>query len=88
MNRVPSFLNRSELAFELSVSESTVDELVRRKVIPEPLRMTSGTVRWDWQEVRDALARLKPSSNHAPVDPFLAGVSNVPAAERRRGRSS
>jgi hypothetical protein len=33
-NRPPSFMSRAELAWELSISQSTVDELVRRGVIP------------------------------------------------------
>ena len=36
------------LAWELSSSESTVDELVRRGVIPPPIKLTPGCVRWWW----------------------------------------
>src|SRR5271169_1035528 len=34
--RPPSYMSRKELAWELSCSESTVDELVRRGRIPHP----------------------------------------------------
>jgi predicted DNA-binding transcriptional regulator AlpA len=54
--RPPSYMSRKELAWELSCSESTVDELVRRGRIPHPVKLTKGCVRWWWPAVEAALA--------------------------------
>src|SRR5437868_13596096 len=84
-NRPPSFLSRKELAWELSVSESTVDELVRRGVIPPATKLTPGCVRWSWTAVETALASLARTADDG--DPFLprARTAIKSATERRRG---
>lgn len=84
-NRPPSFMSRKELAWELSVSESTVDELVRRGVIPSATKLTPGCVRWSWTAVETALASLAGTTDDG--DPFLAGARNAikAASEGRRG---
>jgi predicted DNA-binding transcriptional regulator AlpA len=84
-NRPPSFMSRKELAWELSVSESTLDELVRRGVIPPPVKLTPGCVRWSWIAVESALAVFGGSSEHD--DPFMVGARNAikAANEGRRG---
>lgn len=78
-------MSRAELAWELSVSESTVDELVRRGVIPPAMKLTPGCVRWSWMAVEMALARLTGTADDG--DPFMAGVRNAiqTAPEGRRG---
>jgi predicted DNA-binding transcriptional regulator AlpA len=40
--RPPSYMSCAELAWELSISQSTVLEMVRRKVLPEPVRLSGG----------------------------------------------
>jgi predicted DNA-binding transcriptional regulator AlpA len=84
-NRPPSFMSRKELAWELSVSESTVDELVRRDVIPPAVRLTPGCVRWSWTAVASALASH--AGNADDGDPFMAGAVNATkqTTEGRRG---
>jgi predicted DNA-binding transcriptional regulator AlpA len=84
--RPPSFLSRSSLAAELDVCESTVDELVRRGVIPKPLRLTSGCVRWSWDAVQMALASLGGSTEDAKptFDPAMEGVKRL--AQKLEGR--
>jgi predicted DNA-binding transcriptional regulator AlpA len=86
-NRPPSFMSRKELAWELSVSESTVGELVRRGVIPPAMKLTPGCVRWSWTAVESALASLTGTTDDG--DPFLAGARNATkaASEGRRGSS-
>jgi|GEM_PF-1779202 Predicted transcriptional regulator len=79
------YLSRKSLAFALDMSESTVDELVRRGVLPKPLRLSSGSVRWRWEAVDEALAALSPGSNTEASDPYLAGVENVSKARARHG---
>lgn len=84
-NRPPSFMSRKELAWELSVSESTVDELVRRGVIPPSAKLTPGCVRWSWTAVETALASLTGTADDG--DPFMQGARNAIKAtsEGRRG---
>jgi predicted DNA-binding transcriptional regulator AlpA len=84
-NRPPSFMSRAELAWELSISESTVDELVRRGVIPPAVRLTPGCVRWSWTAVDMALASLAGTADDG--DPFMTGARNAikAASEGRRG---
>ena len=84
-NRPPSFMSRAELAWELSVSQSTVDELVRRGVIPPAVKLTPGCVRWSWAAVENALAVFGGTTDDG--DPFMAGARNAIKAttEGRRG---
>lgn len=84
-NRPPSFMSRKELAWELSISESTVDELVRRGVIPKATKLTPGCVRWSWTAVETALASLAGTADDG--DQFMQGARNAikAASEGRRG---
>lgn len=85
-DRLPSYLARATLAHELDVSESTVDEMVRRGVLPKPLRLSTGCVRWCWQDVQAALVTLKVGAETSVSDPFLVGAQNVTkTSEGRRG---
>jgi predicted DNA-binding transcriptional regulator AlpA len=90
--RPPSFLNKASLAAELDVCESTVDELVRRGVLPRPLRLTAGCVRWEWKAVELALASLGGSTEDtepAIIDPAMEGVKRLAQKlESRRGATS
>lgn len=80
LDRPPSFMSVATLARELDVSESTVHEMVRRGVLPAPLRLSSGCVRWKWADVQTALISLAPTAGGAEVDPFMAGVRNATSA--------
>jgi predicted DNA-binding transcriptional regulator AlpA len=73
----PSYLSKSTLARELDCAESTVDELVKRGVLPKPFRLSNGCVRWRWADVDTAIASLKDTAAGSEPDPFLAGVRNV-----------
>ena len=73
--RPPSYLSRASLAAELDCSPSTVDELVRRGILPKPVRMTTGCVRWSWSAVKDALDLLGGTKHDA--DPFMTGARNA-----------
>jgi hypothetical protein len=59
----PPYVSRAELAYELSISETSVDEMVRRGVLPAPITQSSRGPRWSWRAVEKALA------------PFDRGVS-------------
>src|SRR4051812_42225816 len=84
--RPPSYLSRATLAAELDCSVSTIDELVRRGVLPKPLRLTNGCVRWSWDAVREALASFAATSDNDNIDPLIAGARNAAqmATSRRR----
>lgn len=47
---LPPYLTKRQLANALSVSESTVDELVADQTLPLPIASESGPL-WDWAEV-------------------------------------
>jgi predicted DNA-binding transcriptional regulator AlpA len=71
--RPPAYPSKSSLARELDCAESTIDELVRKGILPKPLRLTGGCVRWCWQEVTIALSSLKGTAEETS-DPYLAAV--------------
>lgn len=80
-DRPPSYLSCASLARELDVSESTVTEMVKRGVLPKPIKLSSGTVRWRWAAVEIALASLADGADgQASTDPFMVGVKNVTPA--------
>jgi predicted DNA-binding transcriptional regulator AlpA len=76
MDRPPSYVSRKTLAHELDCAESTVDELVRRGILPKPVHLSSGCVRWCWDDVTAALAPLK-SGSITEIDPYLRGARNA-----------
>jgi predicted DNA-binding transcriptional regulator AlpA len=76
--RPPAFVSKRTLARELDCAESTVDELVKRGVLPKPFHLSNGCVRWRWADVETAIASLKEGAAAAgEFDPFLAGVRNA-----------
>ncbi len=78
LRRPSAYLTCASLARELEMSESTVHEMVRRGVIPQPIKMSRGCVRWCWAEVEAALMSHGSGGAAAPAnDPFLEGVRNV-----------
>ncbi|GAN50913.1 helix-turn-helix transcriptional regulator [Methylobacterium radiotolerans] len=44
-----SYLTRRALAAELMMSESAVDDYVRRGLLPPPIRISPSCVRWRWR---------------------------------------
>jgi predicted DNA-binding transcriptional regulator AlpA len=75
--RPPSYMSRKELAWELSVSESTVDVMVRRGIIPPPILLSAGCVRWAWEAVQERLAAASDTMDDA--DPYMTGAANAAA---------
>lgn len=79
--RPPSYLSCATLARELDVSETTVHEMVRRGVLPQPVKLSSGCVRWSWADVQMALGSLSAGrASEAANDPFLAGARHATSA--------
>lgn len=80
-DRPPAYVSRSTLARELDMSESTVDEMVRRGVLPRPLRLSSGCVRWRWATVELALDSLSLRMEAPPQeDPLILGARRATQA--------
>jgi predicted DNA-binding transcriptional regulator AlpA len=79
--RPPAYLSRASLARELDCSESTVDEMVRRGVIPPAMRLSSGCVRWRWADVDMALQGYGLPSGDG-IDPISRGIRNAAQASK------
>jgi predicted DNA-binding transcriptional regulator AlpA len=69
--RPPSFVSKATLAAELDLGESTIDDLVKRGVLPRPIRI-GGSVRWSWASVQSALTSMGTGGDNA--DPFLKAL--------------
>ncbi|MDP4022345.1 hypothetical protein Q8W71_06900 [Methylobacterium sp. NEAU 140] len=84
-----SYMSRATLARELDMSESTVSDMVRRGILPRPLRFSAGCMRWRWADVDMALQSLG-NSAHAIEDAERAeGVRRaIEASKQRAGRKS
>jgi predicted DNA-binding transcriptional regulator AlpA len=84
------YLSKSSLAAALEISESTVDDMVRRGVLPQPVQLSGGCLRWRWETVDQTLAAKTRTGN--PTDPVPAdeGVQRAikAAKEGRRGRAA
>lgn len=72
--RPPSYVSKATLAAELDMSESTVDDYVRRGIFPRPLKL-GGSVRWCWADVQASLSPM--AGQHSDNDPFTEGLKNV-----------
>lgn len=78
MSRPPSYMSCATLAMELDVSETQVRDLVKAGVLPRPILLSSGCVRYDWSMVQLALKSRPGSVSRAEaLDPFISGADNV-----------
>ena len=78
---VPTYVSCATLARELDIlSETTIHDMVRRGVLPRPVRFSAGCVRWRWTDVQRALASLSDTASAGDgVDPFMTGARNATA---------
>lgn len=81
-DRPPAYPSKASLARELDCAESTVDELVRKGILPTPLRLSGGVVRWCWQDCVTALGSLKKPG--ASDDPYLTAVQEQQGGKARK----
>jgi predicted DNA-binding transcriptional regulator AlpA len=79
LNHPPAFVSRKTLAAELDIAESTVDDFVKRGILPPPIKLSTGCVRWSWDEVKTAIDAKRVDPLQADNDPFMAGIANVAA---------
>jgi hypothetical protein len=63
---VAPYLSRASLAKALDMAESTVDEMVKRGVLPPPIKLSTGCVRSLHEPIADGAMTLADtiSSNH------------------------
>ncbi|MCD4514156.1 hypothetical protein LQT97_23265 [Brucella pseudogrignonensis] len=73
-DRPPSYLSKTRLATELDISETTVDDYVRRGLLPKPVRL-GGSVRWSWIQVQALLEAHVPNATSG--DAFMERLNNV-----------
>jgi predicted DNA-binding transcriptional regulator AlpA len=84
LNHPPAFVSRKTLAAELDIAESTVDDFVKRGILPAPITLSKGCVRWSWGEVETAVLSRRPDPLQAANDPFMAGAASVTDIKERR----
>jgi predicted DNA-binding transcriptional regulator AlpA len=84
-DRPPAYPSKATLAHELDCAESTVDELVRRGILPKPLKLSGGVVRWNWDEVKLALGSLKKTGES---DPYMSGIAKLGEDENAKKTKS
>jgi predicted DNA-binding transcriptional regulator AlpA len=80
-----AYMTRATLAAELQIGESTVDEMVRRGVLPRPVRLSSGCVRWRWASVDHALSSMEGGENDPIAVDAQAGVRRALEAAKAGG---
>lgn len=83
---IPAYITRARLAAELDIAESTVDDFVRRGVLPPPVKLTSGCVRWRWESVDKTLASMGKQENDSTPSEDEAGVQRAIQEAKDRGR--
>lgn len=76
MSEGPAYASRATMARLLDCAPSTVDELVKRGILPQPIHLSSGCVRWCWADVQGAIASLQQGGTSVR-DPYLVGVQNA-----------
>lgn len=79
LNRPPSMMSAASLANELDISESSVRDMVRRGLLPPPIVLTPGVVRWNWETVQ-AFLGARQTNRLVADDPYLAGAHHAAKA--------
>lgn len=68
MSTAPRYLDLNGVASYLSVSRTTVQRLVERKALPDPVYLSPKLPRWDAREIDEAIARKVPKRAPSRVD--------------------
>jgi predicted DNA-binding transcriptional regulator AlpA len=85
---VDAYLSRATLAATLDIAESTVDDFVKRGILPKPVKLSTGCVRWSWRDVEKAITARKGEAGASPSDPYMEGVTRVTQTLEGRRRVS
>jgi predicted DNA-binding transcriptional regulator AlpA len=84
----PDFVSAETLAYRLDCSRSTVDDYVRRGLLPRP-QPIGNLQRWRWSDIEAWIAVRNPFACFADAtattpeeeDPYLAGVKRAATTE-------
>jgi predicted DNA-binding transcriptional regulator AlpA len=84
----PDYVSAETLAYRLDCSRSTVDDYVRRGLLPTP-RIIGNLQRWRWREIEAWIARQgvvldqlgSPNADTDEDDPYSLGVKRVTAPD-------
>jgi predicted DNA-binding transcriptional regulator AlpA len=85
-NFPPDYVSAETLAYRLDCSRSTIDDYVRRGLLPPPASV-GNLQRWRWSDVeawiaaRSGLDRAGGPINESGKDAYFAGVKRVTAAQ-------
>jgi predicted DNA-binding transcriptional regulator AlpA len=83
-----SYLTKAALAVELMIGESTVDDYVRRGLLPSPIRISPSCVRWRWATVDEVLRASEPSLRPEECLSSKERVARAIEASKRRSNSN
>ena len=75
----PDFISADTLAYRLDYSRSSVDDFVRRGLLPPPVTVGANP-RWHWPQVEEFILVRNGRSlaaQGAELDPFAEGLSRV-----------
>jgi predicted DNA-binding transcriptional regulator AlpA len=78
-DRWPDYLRRETLARRLNLAPGAIDQLVKRGLLPPPLRLGEALL-WRWATVDEILTRGQPT---ATDDPYARGINAVEAPATR-----
>lgn len=84
----PDYVSAETLAYRLDCSRSTVDDYVRRGLLPIP-RIVGNLQRWRWSEIEAWIANqgaardqlLSSNADADDDDPYSLGVKRVTASD-------
>ena len=76
-SRPPSYVSCATLAKELDMSETSVREYVDKGVLPKPVKLSNGCVRWVWSHVELALGGIAEVGTSTTIDPYMVGAVNA-----------
>jgi predicted DNA-binding transcriptional regulator AlpA len=78
---VPRYLSKSLAAAYLTMSETTFDENLKRGAFPPPIRLPTGALKWDREDIDAAMEALKNGISPAN-DSSVRSVRKPPEGRR------
>lgn len=87
---IPAYVNIKTLAGQLQIGETQVYALVRQGVLPKPLKLSAGCVRWSWSSVQTALASLEEGreADGQDDDPIMKQINDAYKTTARHSASA
>jgi predicted DNA-binding transcriptional regulator AlpA len=73
----PDYVSVQTLAYRLDCSRSTIDDYVRRGLLPRPIRV-GRMQRWRWRDIETWIAQAEGQGRDKEEDdPYMRGVDRV-----------